>query len=769
MDVGSEISEKIQLAIKAKLKEINAYVDDELPDYIMIMIANRKPEEQMCEALSLFLGDHAKNFTKWLFELLSGLREKSAAKKEVQNEVSKSTKSSERGEITVIIPKDKSSLTKSSDSSKPSRWDVKKHAKRKSSAATESDIVVTEKTSKSNSAKEAIIDILPEKNDLFDEELLTELEEGANNVSAKSISVNNTKTQKNDEKSVKSVKLVPSISHDKDKSRTLKKVADLSPERKDKNATDVNKSIKEHTKKAESSNKRTVSVKSSKDSSQKAFAVDNEVTSHSLTSKSKKKKLKRSHERDHVPSHKSKVTKNSPKYSREWDKGKGQESLKYNDSQPKLKKSDYSEKKGSLNTKSKLSSQVSSTVVVAKPEVYESEDSDENSISTAVISKVSVPKRRSRLPPSKQANRSLLLKAVSEAESSIKKHCLVNKIIEPISEEVFKTKVEKHKRIALGEVLEKNKRVQIHESSKRSISSRLLRDSNLLKSTSDSGKTEQISKSKQLFTKKRKLVQEDGVKSEDSTRKLVNEKRKSTVILENKLQIPTDTRQHFGDSRRIVSRDKKTPEKLAKRPDSKVESAMQKTTRQQSIFYDKGSDDEEEDKSSGVVSSQDEVSPKRSKRNRSPSPCFIVTLDGSSKSNIKSSKLPEHKTLVTTDKSKQLKAALISSPTPLDKPSSVNKLDDSALSENELTNMKKKLLAMQEQAKKLKEIQAKQHELLMKRKQNNGHFKLENKTIHLANVHFSATEKQISEHFSICGKVTKVSILKDQFSGHSKG
>ena len=39
--------------------------DDELPDYIMVMVANRKTEEQMAEDLSLFLSSNTSKFTTW--------------------------------------------------------------------------------------------------------------------------------------------------------------------------------------------------------------------------------------------------------------------------------------------------------------------------------------------------------------------------------------------------------------------------------------------------------------------------------------------------------------------------------------------------------------------------------------------------------------------------------------------------------------------------------------------------------------------------------
>ena len=42
MQPTAEISHKIRLAIKTKLTELGAYVDDELPDYVLVMVANRR-------------------------------------------------------------------------------------------------------------------------------------------------------------------------------------------------------------------------------------------------------------------------------------------------------------------------------------------------------------------------------------------------------------------------------------------------------------------------------------------------------------------------------------------------------------------------------------------------------------------------------------------------------------------------------------------------------------------------------------------------------
>ncbi|KAK7098921.1 zinc finger CCCH domain-containing protein 14-like [Littorina saxatilis] len=74
MEIGNEISHKIRSAIKAKLVELGSYVDDELPDYIMVMVANKKSQFQMSEDLGLFLGNNTEKFTTWLHSLLQKLQ-----------------------------------------------------------------------------------------------------------------------------------------------------------------------------------------------------------------------------------------------------------------------------------------------------------------------------------------------------------------------------------------------------------------------------------------------------------------------------------------------------------------------------------------------------------------------------------------------------------------------------------------------------------------------------------------------------------------------
>ncbi|KAK4298498.1 hypothetical protein Pmani_029164 [Petrolisthes manimaculis] len=79
--VGTEVSHKIRSAIKAKLVELGTYVgkdvtlqlNEELPDYIMVLVANKKTKDQMDDDLSLFLGHNTERFTSWLHHVLQKL------------------------------------------------------------------------------------------------------------------------------------------------------------------------------------------------------------------------------------------------------------------------------------------------------------------------------------------------------------------------------------------------------------------------------------------------------------------------------------------------------------------------------------------------------------------------------------------------------------------------------------------------------------------------------------------------------------------------
>jgi len=85
--LGTKISAKIRLAIKTKLIKLKAYVDDELPDYIMVMLTNHRTKTQIEKGLSLFLKNKTTAFTNWLFAVIERLKKvtfEEVAKKEVK-------------------------------------------------------------------------------------------------------------------------------------------------------------------------------------------------------------------------------------------------------------------------------------------------------------------------------------------------------------------------------------------------------------------------------------------------------------------------------------------------------------------------------------------------------------------------------------------------------------------------------------------------------------------------------------------------------------
>lgn len=60
-----------QDGIIAKLKQYDAYIDNELPDYIIVMLANKKSMLQVKNDLQLFLGSNTDAFTDWLQKAMS--------------------------------------------------------------------------------------------------------------------------------------------------------------------------------------------------------------------------------------------------------------------------------------------------------------------------------------------------------------------------------------------------------------------------------------------------------------------------------------------------------------------------------------------------------------------------------------------------------------------------------------------------------------------------------------------------------------------------
>ncbi|XP_070271333.1 zinc finger CCCH domain-containing protein 14 isoform X2 [Myotis yumanensis] len=186
MEIGTEISRKIRSAIKGKLQELGAYVDEELPDYIMVMVANKKSQDQMTEDLSLFLGNNTIRFTVWLHGVLDKLRS-------VTTDPS-SLKSSDTNIFDSNVPSNKSSFSRGDErrheaavpplavsSTRPEKRDSRVSSGSQEQKATNvrqsyddgaaTRLMSTVKPLREPAPSEDVIDIKPEPDDLIDEDL----------------------------------------------------------------------------------------------------------------------------------------------------------------------------------------------------------------------------------------------------------------------------------------------------------------------------------------------------------------------------------------------------------------------------------------------------------------------------------------------------------------------------------------------------------------------------------------------------------------------
>ncbi|KAK3381284.1 hypothetical protein B0H63DRAFT_475246 [Podospora didyma] len=81
--------------------------------------------------------------------------------------------------------------------------------------------------------------------------------------------------------------------------------------------------------------------------------------------------------------------------------------------------------------------------------------------------------------------------------------------------------------------------------------------------------------------------------------------------------------------------------------------------------------------------------------------------------------------------------------------------------------MKRRVAEMEEEAAKLREMQAtldQAHQELSDTKDD-----VDNRSIFVGNVDYSASPEEIQAHFQSCGSINRVTILLDKFTGQPKG
>ncbi|KAL6255137.1 hypothetical protein P5V15_013471 [Pogonomyrmex californicus] len=84
---GIEVTNQLRSAIRAKLMELGVRYDEELPDYILVMVVNKKSRQQMHDDLNLFLEDCTTIFVDWLHDqVLKKLQKVTVTKKKSSRE-----------------------------------------------------------------------------------------------------------------------------------------------------------------------------------------------------------------------------------------------------------------------------------------------------------------------------------------------------------------------------------------------------------------------------------------------------------------------------------------------------------------------------------------------------------------------------------------------------------------------------------------------------------------------------------------------------------
>ncbi|KAL1505412.1 hypothetical protein ABEB36_004984 [Hypothenemus hampei] len=172
--IGAEVGQKMRSAIKAKLMELDCYVDDELPDYIMVMVANRRTKSQMNEDLSLFLSNKTSIFVNWLHIVLKKLKQVTVTNPQVYKKALKRKGEAETTDVDVKVEKSQKKVKNEPPSTKSSN-----------KLAENRKIIISSATKIENCYNgddNFDIPLLSDVNDSVNEESLQEIEKKIRNV-----------------------------------------------------------------------------------------------------------------------------------------------------------------------------------------------------------------------------------------------------------------------------------------------------------------------------------------------------------------------------------------------------------------------------------------------------------------------------------------------------------------------------------------------------------------------------------------------------------
>lgn len=87
--------------------------------------------------------------------------------------------------------------------------------------------------------------------------------------------------------------------------------------------------------------------------------------------------------------------------------------------------------------------------------------------------------------------------------------------------------------------------------------------------------------------------------------------------------------------------------------------------------------------------------------------------------------------------------------------------------QDEISDMKRRVAEMEEEAAKLRSMQADLDQEAVNLAEDKED--IDSRSIFVGNVDYSASPEEIQAHFQSCGSINRVTILLDKFTGHPKG
>lgn len=94
---------------------------------------------------------------------------------------------------------------------------------------------------------------------------------------------------------------------------------------------------------------------------------------------------------------------------------------------------------------------------------------------------------------------------------------------------------------------------------------------------------------------------------------------------------------------------------------------------------------------------------------------------------------------------------------------------DEENNDEEISAMKKRVAEMEEEAEKLRVMQANLEQKSETLDKSEDKEDVDSRSIFVGNVDYSASPEEIQNHFQSCGSINRVTILLDKYTGHPKG